>query len=114
MSTSIRRSLAAVIAASCTLGVLAWAFTPPTAAPAGPRPETRPIQAQNVIVIPGPDQVSNTINTSGCAWLNAGNAAGHPMSADSASCCSLLLATPLAAAEYAVNGMTGVARLYGC
>jgi hypothetical protein len=72
------------------------------------------VQAQNVIVIPSTDQVSNTIDASGCSWLKAVTAAGPTMDAASASAFAPLLARPLTAAEYAVNGMSGVARLYGC
>ena len=115
MSVSVRRSLAAV-AAACTLGLLALAFVPSDSAPNVPKPVVPPVQAQ-IIVIPSPDQVSNITGVSRCRWLKAGPADARPMSADSASSSALLLAMPLAAAEYAVNGMngvSGVAGLYGC
>lgn len=114
MSASIRRSLAAVAATSCTLGLLALAFMPSTSAPAAPKPVAEPVKTRTVIVIPGSDQVSNTIDASDCPRLKADTVDGHPMGVDPALPYSLLLASPLAAAEYAVSGMTGTARLYGC
>jgi hypothetical protein len=116
MSTSVRRALAAA-AAACTLGLLALVFVQSSSAPKAPKPVVPPVQTQNVIVIPSPDQVSNTTGASVCRWLKAGRADARPMSVDSGSSSALLLAAPLAAAEYAVNGMSGVnavAGLYGC
>lgn len=116
MSAPVRRSLGAV-AATCTLGLLALVFVPSDSAPHPPTPAVPPVEARNVIVIPSPDQVSNTTGASICLWLKKGPADARPMSADSSSSSSLLWTMPLAAAEYAANGMSGVsavAGLYGC
>lgn len=116
MSAPIRRSLATV-AAACTLGLLALVFVPSASAPNVPKPVVPPVPAQNVIVIPSPAQVSNNTDASVCRWRKAGPADARPMNADFTSSSALLLTMPLAAAEYAVNGMSGlnaVAGLYGC
>jgi len=112
MSSSANRSLAAV-ASACALGLSAMAFALSAPPSSGSKPVVLQAQASNLIVIPGPDQVSNVTDVSLCTWLKAGDADTHPMNADSMR----LLTRPLAAAEYAANGMSGVrsvARLYGC
>ncbi len=94
MPSSVRRTLAAV-AAVCTLGLLT--VVPSSSASATtPRPPAVP--AANVIVIPGPDQVSNTVDASGCPWMNAYVSALR--SASGSRSIAVLLAAPLIAAEY--------------
>lgn len=112
MSVSVRRSLVAV-AAACALGLLALTFVMSDSVSNVPKPVVPPVGAQNVILVPSLDQTSNFTGISDCTWLKANTSDARPMSTDSL----LLLASPLAAAEYAVNGMSGVhavAVLYGC
>jgi len=66
VTVSPRRAVAAAVAGLLGLTYAVWAGdTPRHAAP-----------ATNVIVVPGPDQVSGTVNASGMDWLNRFSGAG--------------------------------------
>ena len=95
MSSSTRRALA-VVASVCTLGLLA--FAPSASASLAPRPIVPAVPAADVIVIPGPDQVSNTVDASRCPRLTADTLA--LTSATGSRSMAVLLAAPLIASEY--------------
>lgn len=113
MSASVRRRVAAG-AVGCALSLLALAYLPFASGPPAPKPVVPPVPAQNLIVVPSPDQVTDTIDASDCLPPKTEGLSGHTMAAALAPPYALLLATPLAAAVYAQSGMSGVARLYGC
>ena len=107
MSRFTRRTLAVAVVTTVAGSLALLAFTPSARTSAAPAP-TPP---HNVITIPGPDQVSNALDTSRCPRLNpyvaalTGGASGF-QSADGsvASRFALLLAVPLTAAECAAAG----------
>jgi len=68
MPVSPRRAMAAVVAVAGLLG-LVYAVWPGNAA-------RHAAPGTNVIVVPGPDQVSGTVDTSGMDWLSRFSGAG--------------------------------------
>lgn len=109
MSRFTRLALAVTTAA----GFLALlVFVPSACTSSAPAPAP----PQNVITIPGPDQISNTLDTSRCPWLLACIAAltggttspsganGRRIEPGTASGPALLPTAPLTADEHATSG----------
>jgi hypothetical protein len=108
MPESAHRCVA--VTAAATFGLLAAVSS---ASAAAPKQVVPPLRTQNVIVIPSQDQVSSSLNASRCSWLKA-YVVALSVGANSAFSCALLLAAPLVAAEYALNGMGVVSGPDGC
>lgn len=98
---SSTRGIVAATTAVCVSGLLAFALLP-SQAPTR-KPAVRPVPTENVIVVPGPDQVLSTVDLSRCPWMQRYLCALAPTS-DPGPLAPLLIA-PLVAAEY--GGMPG-------
>lgn len=108
--THLALAVAAVTSAAGSLALLV--LVPSACTSSAPAPAPR----RNVITIPGPDQISNTLETSRCPWLLACIAAlaggttslkganGHQVEPGTASGPALLPMAPLIADEHATAG----------
>ena len=108
--TRLALTVAAITTAAGSLALLVLVPSACTSSVSTPAPP------QNVITIPGPDQISSTLDASRCPWplaciaaLTGGTtspkgASGHAVEPDTASGSALLPMAPLMADEHSTAG----------